>query len=67
MLECDPWNDNCKPVFIDCDLESIQDEDPILQEHVNEWATLTQYVALGGHSLVLEDGPEICDPEQTDE
>jgi hypothetical protein len=51
-------------VFVSCDSARVQAEDYCLKHIVQELITLGEYATLGGHTLLLEDGPEITDERQ---
>jgi hypothetical protein len=46
---------------------AAQDEELHLKVYVEEWVNVSQDAALGGHSVIDEDGPEVCGAEQAEE
>jgi hypothetical protein len=58
------WDDDARPLFIDCDTAAAQSEDLFLQSHVQEWISIARIATLSVHSLVCDDGPAISDSEQ---
>jgi hypothetical protein len=58
--------DRCQP-FV------LSESDPHLavwagtQGHLEEWMEIAKLIAVGGHRLVLEDGPDVCDLESPGE
>jgi hypothetical protein len=67
LLELDAWEPTCYPQFIaDDDIAQVS-QDPYLRDHLESWRQHAQLVALGGHCSILEDGPEVIDPESQEE
>jgi hypothetical protein len=42
-------------------------QDDLSWSHVSDWVTIFLCASLGSNSCILEDGPEICDPELPEE
>jgi hypothetical protein len=58
LQETDPWDEDGKPSFIDCDLTASHDEDPHPKAQVQEWVALSQYAAIGVTHLLWKIVPK---------
>jgi hypothetical protein len=74
VKDCDmilnEWSEKTEgniPNSIDFQDAVTRSGDRFLSTHVQQWITLSQHASMAGHALVLEDGPEILDPEQAEE
>jgi hypothetical protein len=61
------WDDNFEPRLIDFDSAQVHVGDYALHMHVRNWMSLAEHGPVGGHTLSMENCPEISGPEQPEE
>jgi hypothetical protein len=66
MAECLTWNGNCRPIFMSEDGSDLGNC-PVLVEKVSIWMEEARQIAVAGYKQVLEDDPDVCDPESDSE
>jgi hypothetical protein len=64
--EQDTWHPSCRPIVVSEDDRKLEQWDDT-QDLCEDWMAEAKIVAVDSYMMVLEDGPDACDSESSDE